>query len=150
MGHDRNQRAKEEFAQRRMRKLTADAFNTGAVTAVDSHGNPIQPGALVVYIQTPQVILWQVADVKPDLRPGAPPGTMRMVLTCTLPIQINAALPVSNVLVVGAVDPPAEDGDPAADEKAADAAGQAEFDQDRTEDLAPPPPAGAIHLTDGE
>lgn len=88
---------------RRAEKL-ATALRTGQTAILDRMGQPLKPGAVVVY-ETPSVldVVWQVADVRPDLNPASPAGTVRVTLTTSVTVAVPAGTPVRNVLKIGQV-----------------------------------------------
>jgi hypothetical protein len=65
----------------------------------DLYGRPLEVGdeVLLHRLGPPQYV---VQDVVPDLSPGAPPNTVRVVLLSTASFSVPADVPVANLLRV--------------------------------------------------
>lgn len=85
---DRNDRAKimqqQQLQQTQMRAAIAMDFAAGKINVLDRFGNAIEKGALVLYA-LPNDMVWEVTSVEPVLDGGAPLGTVKLDLRCTIP-----------------------------------------------------------------
>lgn len=159
MAMDRNQRAKAQFAAGLNRKRMADAIGTGQVNAVDRFTQPIEVGKLCVYQPNPDIMLWEVTEVRPVLDPGAPPGMVRVTCATSITMVAYVSQPIRNLLIVGdkpgtqeTQTPPSDDAQQQDErdeqQQADDVQGRAEFDRGQLEDLAPPPTDGPKLVTE--
>lgn len=83
--------------------------DTGAIR--DRFGAPLQVGDLILY-RPPYDLVFQVVAIDPAVsvdptRPPSPSSAV-MVLEIQVPLQVPRNQPLSNVVVVGHLDPPAE------------------------------------------
>ena len=92
--HDR-----ASVVDRHQRRKFRQLAEQGAVGAVDRFGMEIAVGDLVI-AELGTAPIFQVVAVTPNLHPNAPPGTITVVLTATIPVQTRANAPVQSVVVV--------------------------------------------------
>ena len=102
---DRNQRARDQFAQQqevaKMRRQFAQAVAAGQVKVIDRFSKAIEVGSLVVW-SLPHDFVWLVQDIKPVLDPNVQPGLVAVTLTATAPdslCRVNS--PITEMIVVG-------------------------------------------------
>ena len=112
MSEDRNEKARREFAEAQAnRKRTAEmkqareqfmqAAQAGQAAMFDAIGHRLAPGQLAIFAVPPNVWRWLVKDVRPILDPSAPPGFMRVLLSCDVPMDLPAGQKIGNLLIVG-------------------------------------------------
>ena len=104
MAIDRNFVARKQFEEqqrvKQLNKQVREAVSSGSLTVVDRIGQTLEKGALVVW-RPPFDLVFEVLDAVPILDPGAPPGAMRVVLTCTTSAGIPAGQPQMNMIRIG-------------------------------------------------
>lgn len=108
MGNDLNQRARDEFKLAQQRSAFLQALAQGQTGLYDDLGHRLEPGHLVVYAVPPNTWRWLVHSIEPDLRPNVPLGTMRAMLTTTVPLYFPAGTRLPQVLIVGEQEKPGE------------------------------------------
>jgi len=94
----------QQMAARRQQGAAAKMQQTLASLpippVIDRMGVELQVGDLVLY-DTPLTPIFNVADLKPDLRPGVPRGAMVMHLVASFPVFVGAGQPIAQMVVVG-------------------------------------------------
>ncbi len=113
MGMDRNQRAKQQFAEAQQRRVFIQQVASGETCAYDKDRKRLEAGHLVFW-EPPPFLYWLVKDVGPALDQPGP--AMRITLTITVPLLVRPGDPVMNMVVQGRQEKPSADGDGASKE----------------------------------
>ena len=111
---DRNQAAKQQFAEAQARRLFISDVATGVTGAYDKARTLLKENQLVIWGQPPDLLYWLVKDVGPAL--DQPRAMMRVMLTIDVPIIVEPGRPMGNIKIVGRQE---EKQDPDGDQKSA-------------------------------
>lgn len=110
MSTDRNQQARERFAQTqrereaaRIMQEFARAVSSGSAGAIDRFGQRIEIGSRVLF-KPPFDYIYDVVDVAPVLAPGAPAGLVRLRMTLTADVTVPVNQQQMGMCVVGEVE----------------------------------------------
>jgi len=101
MATDRNQQARDEFKAAQQRAAFMRALQSGQTGLYDDLQTLIKPGQLALFSPPPNVWRWLVEEVAPDLRPGAPAGSMRLTVSVRVPLFLPAGTRIPSLLIVG-------------------------------------------------
>lgn len=101
MATDRNQQARDEFKAAQQRAAFMRALQAGQTGLYDDLQTLIKPGQLALFSPPPNVWRWLVEEVAPDLRPGAPAGSMRLTVSVRVPLFLPAGTRIPSLLIVG-------------------------------------------------
>ena len=103
MSTDRNQAARDKFAQAQQQRQAmqqfAQAVASGATGVIDRFGNRIEPGSSILF-KPPFDYIYKVESISPVLEPGAPAGLVRMRLTIDVPVAVPVNQQQMNMIVV--------------------------------------------------
>ena len=98
MGMDRNQRAKQKFAEAQQRRTFIQQVASGETGAYDKDRKRLEAGHLVFW-EPPPFLYWLVEDVGPALDQAGP--AMRVKLTITVPLIVRPGEPIMNMVLRG-------------------------------------------------
>ena len=102
-----NEHQRRREAQQAAQRQFLNALSAGQAGALDRFANPIQVGQKILY-HPPFDLIYEVASVAPVLDPKMAPGMMAVTLTVTFPVHMGANQPNPNAVIVGHVEPQAE------------------------------------------
>jgi hypothetical protein len=107
MSQDRNQIARQQFAERsqnaaikRALDQFAGDFQLGRAGALDRFGNMVREGDHVLF-KMPNDPVMRVVEVTPSMDPSHPVGAIKMVLQCEVPVIFAANQPSQNMVRIG-------------------------------------------------
>jgi hypothetical protein len=79
----------------------------GPLGVYDMKGRPIGPGDLIGVLGQPMQE-YEVTEIRPNLNPNAPPGTLLITATSRVQMMVPANTGLTGVLLIQQAPPPAE------------------------------------------
>lgn len=107
---DRNEKARQDFANRAQARQRNDAIERltgdmqlGRAGVMDRFGNMIHAGDHIL-IHLPNDPVMEVISVTPNLDPMAPVGMLKVIVRCEVPIMVAVNQPAQSMVRIGKAD----------------------------------------------